>query len=55
MSVTNNQYIRKGTLEKMKKNKSEGITVIALVVTIIILLILAGITIMILTRRKWNT
>ena len=37
---------------KLKKNK--GITLIALVVTIIVLLILAGISISMLTRREWN-
>ena len=40
----------------MKKIKDKsGITLIALVVTIIVLLILAGISIMMLTRRQWNT
>ena len=33
--------------------KEEGITLLALVVTIIILLILSGITISSLTRRQW--
>lgn len=36
---------------KMKGNKSAGITLIALVVTIIVLLILAGISISMLARR----
>ena len=35
-------------------NSSKGITLIALVVTIIILIILAGISISMLTRREWN-
>ena len=36
------------------KKTNRGITLIALVVTIIVLLILAGIAITLLTRRKWN-
>ena len=40
--------------EKMKETKdNRGITLIALVITIIVLLILAGVTLMTLTRRKW--
>ena len=35
--------------------KDEGITLIALVITIIVLLILAGVTISAIRRRKWNT
>ena len=35
--------------------KNKGITLIALVITIIVLLILAGVSIATLTRRKWNT
>lgn len=35
------------------KNRN-GITLIALVITIIVLLILAGITINLVMRRKWN-
>ena len=35
-------------------NKRKGITLIALVVTIIILLILAGVTIALVLRRQWN-
>lgn len=34
-------------------NKQTGITLIALVITIVILLILAGITISSLVRREW--
>jgi len=33
---------------------NNGITLIALIVTIIVLLILAGVSIAMLTRRKWN-
>ena len=40
-------------MKKLKTNK--GITLIALVITIIVLLILAGVSIATLTRRKWNT
>lgn len=37
------------------KNKDiRGITLVALIVTIIILLILVGLSISMLTRRKWN-
>ena len=36
------------------KKKSSGITLIALVITIIVLLILAGISINALARRQWN-
>ena len=35
--------------------KNKGITLVALVITIIVLLILAGVSIATLTRRKWNT
>ena len=39
----------------MKRLKQEkAITLIALVITIIVLLILAGVSIATLTRRKWN-
>ena len=38
--------------DQMKKEK--GITLIALIITIIILLILAGVTLNITLRRKWN-
>ena len=41
---------------KLKNKKSEkvrGITLIALVITIIVLLILAGVSIATLTRTKW--
>jgi Tfp pilus assembly protein PilE len=38
----------------MKKTKDKGITLIALVITIIILLILAGISINAVIRRKWD-
>ena len=37
----------------IRKNKN-GITLIALVITIIVLLILAGISINALARRQWN-
>lgn len=41
----------------MKKymNSIKAITLIALIVTIIILLVLAGVSIAMLTRRKWDT
>lgn len=42
------------TKEKEKMKKQNGITLIALVITIIILLILAGITINLTIRRTWN-
>lgn len=39
----------------MKINKfNKGITLIALIVTIIVMLVLAGISITMLMRRKWN-
>ena len=34
--------------------KEKGITLIALIVTIIVLIILAGITIATISRRRWN-
>ena len=37
----------------MKKSREIGITLVALVITIIILLILAGITLGTAIRRKW--
>jgi len=37
------------------RNKQEGITLVALIVTIIILLILSGIALNITLRRKWIT
>ena len=37
----------------MKKTNNKGITLIALVITIIVLLILAGISIATLSRTKW--
>lgn len=37
----------------MKENRA--ITLIALIITIIVLLVLAGIAISMLLRRKWNT
>ena len=40
--------------ETLDKNKDKGITLIALVVTIIVLLILAGISISYVNRSKWN-
>ena len=39
--------------EKITKKSNKGITLIALVITIIVLLILAGISIATLTRTKW--
>ena len=36
------------------KSKKQGITLIALVITIIVLLILAGITLSLVTRRRWH-
>ena len=35
--------------------KNKGITLIALVITIIVLLILTGVSIATISRRKWNT
>ena len=40
-------------LKNRKLEKARGITLIALVITIIVLLILAGISIAMLTRTKW--
>ena len=34
--------------------KEKGITLIALIVTVIVLIILAGITIATISRRRWN-
>ena len=39
--------------EKRTKKSNKGITLIALVITIIVLLILAGVSIATLTRTKW--
>ncbi len=36
------------------KQKKDGITLIALVITIIVLIILAGVTINLILRTKWN-
>ena len=44
--------MRKIKLNK-KSIKERGVTLIALVVTIIVLLILAGVSIAMLTRTKW--
>ena len=44
----------KEMLIKMKKNMT-GITLIALIITIVILIILAGVTIAVALRGKWNT
>ena len=44
---------KKGVEKRMKKER--GITLVALVVTIIILIILAGISIHLTLRRKWDT
>ncbi|MCI8636565.1 MAG: hypothetical protein HFJ36_01680 [Clostridia bacterium] len=38
----------------MKNKDKKGITLIALVITIIVLLILAGVAIATISRRKWN-
>ena len=40
-------------LKNEKVRKAKGITLIALVITIIVLLILAGVSIATLTRTKW--
>ena len=40
-------------MKSFRRNNS-GITLIALVITIIVLLILAGVTIATISRRKWN-
>ncbi len=40
--------------EKMAKKNIKGITLIALVITIVILLILTGVAIATISRRKWN-
>ena len=48
---SNNLKIKK--LAKKQKLQERGITLIALVITIIILLILAGVTLNIAIRRKW--
>ena len=40
-------------LKNEKVEKARGITLIALVITIIVLLILAGVSIAMLTRTKW--
>ena len=44
---------RSDIIMKIRKKENEGITLIALVITIIILLILAGVSIAMLTRIKW--
>lgn len=36
------------------KQKKDGITLIALVITIIVLIILVGVTINLILRTKWN-
>lgn len=41
--------------EKRVTRNTKGITLIALVITIILLLILAGVVINLMIRRKWNT
>ena len=46
----------KSEITKIKTKKdNKGITLIALVITIIILIILAGIAINLALRRQWNT
>lgn len=52
--TTYKHKIRKGGVMNMKKNKNKGITLIALIITIIVLLILAGIVLRICNRRRWN-
>ena len=48
-------YFMERKNENMSKAKEKnGITLISLVITIIILLILSGISISMLTRREWN-
>lgn len=37
-----------------KRLKNKGITLIALIVTIIVLLVITGVSITLLARRKWN-
>ena len=39
----------------MKKFNNKGITLIALVITIIVTLILAAVSIRLILRRKWNS
>ena len=61
MSMDYSNELKKGNFFVMKSFKkkeiknSNGITLIALVITIIVLLILAGISIGMLSRRQWNT
>lgn len=38
----------------LKTKEKSGVTLIALVITIVVLLILSGISISMLTRREWN-
>ncbi|MNW10536.1 hypothetical protein D3C71_2077770 [compost metagenome] len=48
----------KRMIQKIKgehMNKAKGITLISLIVTIIVLLILSGVSISLLARRKWDT
>ena len=40
--------------ENFKINNRSGITLVALVLTIIIMMILAGISLYAIVRRKWN-
>ena len=48
-----NKNLKFKKIAKKQKLQEQGITLIALVVTIIILLILAGVTLNIAIRRKW--
>jgi len=48
MQIENNK------IRVMFRKNENAITVIALIITIVILLILSGISISMLTRRKWN-
>ena len=48
--ITNKKEIKKG-----RKNREKGITLVALIVTIIVLLILAGVSIAMLTGENRNT
>lgn len=48
MQIENNK------IRVMFRKNENAITVIALIITIVVLLILSGISISMLTRRKWN-
>ena len=40
--------------ERKKRNLPSGVTLIALIISIIVLLILAGVSLSVIMRRKWN-